>query len=140
MTLKEYLVQYCDMKTEIRNLEKRISDLERENNKYSIVQTSSLEPPFCLQEIKIDHTDFRKKKEIQKQKCILDERYIKLLELQTKVEEEVSKLPTSRLRMIFEFRYIDNLSWQQVAWKIGNNATEDSVKKEHYRYLEKTDC
>jgi len=136
MTLKEYLTQYCDIKIEIRNLEKRIADLENENNKYSIVQASSLEPPFCLQEIKIDHTDFRKKKEIQKQKCILDERYFRLLELQTKVEEEISKLPTSRLRMIFEFRYIDNLSWQQVAWRIGNRATEDSVKKEYYRYLE----
>ena len=42
--------------------------------------------------------------------------------------------------MIFEFKYIDNLSWQQVAWKIGNKATEDSIKKEHYRYLEKIDC
>lgn len=136
MTLKEYLTQYCDIKVEIRNLEKRIADLEKKNNKYSIVQASSLEPPFCLQEIKIDHTDFRKKKEIQKQKCILDERYFRLLELQTKVEEEISKLPTSRLRMIFEFRYIDNLSWQQVAWRIGNRATEDSVRKECERHLE----
>ncbi len=137
MTLKECLIQYCDVKTEVGNLEKRISDLEKENSKYSIVQASSLEPPYCLQEIKINHTNFKKAKELEKQKCILDQRYIKLLELQTKVEEEISKLPTSRLRMIFEFKYIDNLSWQQVAWRIGNKATEDSVKKEYYRYLEK---
>ena len=140
MNLKECLVQYCDIKVEVKNLEERIVDLEKDNNKYSIVQGSSLEPPFCLQEIKISHIDFKKAKEIEKQKCILDERYFRLLELQTKVEEEISKLPTSRLRMIFEFRYIDNLSWQQVAWRIGNRTTEDSIKKEHYRYLEKIDC
>lgn len=137
MTLKECLLQYCDVRIEIRDLEKRIFDLEQENSKYSIVQASSLKPPFCLEEIRISHSDLKKVKEIQKQKCILDDRYIRLLELQTNVEEEINKLPTSRLRMIFEFKYIDNLSWQQVAWKIGNNATEDSVKKECYRYLEK---
>lgn len=140
MNIKDCLLQYCDIKTEVRELEKRISDLEKQNNEYSIVQGSSLEPPFCLQEIKISHTDFRKAREIEKQKCILDERYTKLLEMQTKVEEEISKLPTSRLRMIFEFRYIDNLSWQQIAWRIGNKATAESVRKEYNRYLEKNDC
>ena len=135
MNIKDCLLQYCDIKTEVQELEKRISDLEKQNNEYSIVQGSSLEPPFCLQEIEISHTDLKKAKEIEKQKCILDERYIKLLEMQTKVEEEISKLPTSRLRMIFEFRYIDNLSWQQTAWRIGNKATENSIRMEHNRFL-----
>ena len=63
MTLKECLLQYCDMQVEIRNLEKRISDLEKKNNEYSMVQASSLEPPFCLHEIKISHIDFKKAKE-----------------------------------------------------------------------------
>lgn len=136
MTLKECLVQYRDIKKEIKYLEERINKLEIKNNEYSVVQASSLKPPFRLEELKISHTDFKKIKEIEKQKCILDERYNTLLEIQAKTEEEISKIPTSRLRMIFEFRYIDNLSWQQVAWRIGNKATEESVRKEHNRYLE----
>lgn len=137
MNLKECLENYLDAKQATQLLEKKIADLDKENSEYSVVQASSLTSPFCLKDIKIYHTDFRKTKEIEKQKIILEERYIKLLELQTKVEEEISKLPTPRLQMIFELKFIDNLSWQQVAWNIGNKATEDSVKKEYYRYLEK---
>lgn len=137
MNLKDCLENYLDARKAIQLLEKKIADLDKENSEYSVVQASSLTPPFCLKDIKIYHTDFRKSKEIEKQKIILEERYVKLLELQNKVEEEINKLPTPRLQMIFELKFIDNLSWQQVAWNIGNKATEDSVKKEYYRYLEK---
>lgn len=41
------------------------------------------------------------------------------------------------LRMVFTLRYINGLSWRQVAYSIGGNNTENAVKKMAYRYLDK---
>lgn len=137
MKLKDCLAQYCDTKEEIKELEKRINDLEKENSEFSVVQASSLTPPFLLGEERIYHTDFRKSRKIQELKGILKNRYDRLLDQQIKVEEFIEKLPTSRLRQIFEYRYIDNNSWVKVAMRIGNRSTSDSVRMEHDRFLEK---
>ncbi len=137
MNLKDCLVQYCDTREEIKELEKRINDLEKENSEFSVVQASALESPFLLGEERIYHTDFRKSRKIQELKGILKYRYDRLLDQQIKVEEFIDKLPTSRLRQIFEYRYIDNNTWVKVAMRIGNGATFESIKKEHNRFLEK---
>ena len=68
---------------------------------------------------------------------ILNNRYDRLLEQQVKTEEFIDKLPTSRLRMIFEYRYLRNCSWTKVAYLIGGQATDRSVRAEHDRFLEK---
>ncbi len=137
MNLKDCLVQYCDTRNEIEKLEKRINDLEKENSEFSVVQASSLTPPFLLGEERIYHTDFRKTRKLQELRGILKTRYDRLLDQQLIVEEFIDKLPTSRLRQIFEYRYIDNNTWVKVAMRIGNGATFESVKKEHNRFLEK---
>ena len=137
MNLKDCLVQYCDTREEIKELEKRINDLEKENSEFSVVQASALESPFLLGEERIYHTDFRKSRKIQELKGILKYRYDRLLDQQIKVEEFIDKLPTSRLRQIFEYRYIDNNTWVKVAMRIGNGATFESIKKENNRFLEK---
>lgn len=141
MNLKDCLMQYCDVREEIKELEKRIDNLEKENSEFSVVQASSLTSPFLLGEERIYHTDFRKSRKIQELKGILKYRYDRLLEQQIKVEEFINELPTSRLRRIFEYRYICQFSWARVAIEInknkkGNYVTDESVKKEHYRYLE----
>ena len=61
---------------------------------------------------------------------------------QLKVEEFINELPTSRLRRIFEYRYICQFSWSRVAIEInknkkGNYVTDESIRKEHDRFLEK---
>lgn len=46
----------------------------------------------------------------------------------------IDGIPDSRLRRIFAFRYIDGLSWQQVAFRIGEH-DEQYPRKLHNRYL-----
>ena len=46
----------------------------------------------------------------------------------------IDDLPDSRLRRIFSFRYIDGLTWQQVAFRIGE-FDEQYPRKIHNRYL-----
>lgn len=136
MTLKESLLQYTDTQKEIKELENKINKLEAESNIFSIVESSSLKPPFQKCNIKIEHIDYNKKKALNYYRDILQNRYDRLLEQQTRVEEFIDRIPTSRLRRIFAYKYIENFTWQKVAYIIGGKATSESVRKEHDRFLE----
>ena len=46
----------------------------------------------------------------------------------------ITSIDDSQVRLIFTMRYIDGLSWHQVAWRLGGN-TSDSVRMAHNRYL-----
>ena len=63
---------------------------------------------------------------------------MELLETLNQVEEFIASVDDSRMRRIITLRFIDNLSWNKVADRIGGNNTEDSVKKAFYRFMENT--
>ncbi|MCL2842987.1 MAG: hypothetical protein FWE28_05895 [Oscillospiraceae bacterium] len=48
----------------------------------------------------------------------------------------IDSIDDSQIRLIFTLRYQDDLSWHQVAWRLGGN-TADSVRMIHNRYLAK---
>ena len=48
--------------------------------------------------------------------------------------EFIDAIPDSRLRRIFSFRYIDGLSWLQVAFRIGEH-DEQYPRRLHNRYV-----
>ena len=52
-------------------------------------------------------------------------------------ERYIASIPDILVRLVLAYRYIDNLSWYQVACNIGGNNTEESVKKIAYRYFNK---
>lgn len=58
----------------------------------------------------------------------------------TKLETYIAGIPDSLLRQIFTLRFINGLPWFQVAMHLSDGSgvkdvTEDSVKKQCYRYL-----
>lgn len=82
------------------------------------------------------------------QKCDLKDELIDLMELlalrqlqcakeQKRLEEYIASIPDSLTRQIFALRFVNGLSWRQVAFHVGGGNTEESVKKVVYRYLEK---
>lgn len=52
-----------------------------------------------------------------------------------KLERYIADLPTSLLRMIFTYRFVNGLTWEQVSASIGWRTTADSVRQMCYRYL-----
>lgn len=52
-----------------------------------------------------------------------------------RLERYISEIPDSLTRQIFTLRFINGLSWLQVAYNIGGNNTEQSVKMICYRYI-----
>ena len=82
------------------------------------------------------------------QKCDLKDELIDLMELlalrqlqcakeQKRLEEYIAAIPDSLTRQIFALRFVNGLSWRQVAFHVGGGNTEESVRKTVTRYLEK---
>lgn len=56
--------------------------------------------------------------------------------LKQRLIDYIDHVPNHRLRLIFQLRFIDQMTWQDVAEYIGGKETEYSVKKACYRYVE----
>ena len=70
-------------------------------------------------------------------KAHIAERQEQCIREQIEIEKYIQTVEDYQIRLIISYRFIDLLSWQQVACRIGGNNTEDSVKKAFYRYIKK---
>lgn len=52
-----------------------------------------------------------------------------------RLETYIQSIEDSLTRQIFTYRFVNGLSWRQVAEHIGGYNTDESVKKSCYRYL-----
>ncbi len=75
--------------------------------------------------------------EIADLRAIIAAKQIQCIHERQRLERYINTIPDSLTRMIFTFRFVNGLPWLQVAYSVGGNNTEDSVKKICYRYLHK---
>ena len=145
MISKEILIQYSDLQEEVTEVrdridktEKQIAKLEVEGNVVDSVSGGN----GGTQHFKIEGFPYpeysRKKTLLYARKATLASLEMELMETLNKVEEFIASVDDSRMRRIITLRFIDNLSWNKVADRIGGNNTEDSVKKAFYRFMENT--
>ena len=145
MISKEILIQYSDLQEEVKEVreridktEKQITKLEAEGNVVDSVSGGN----GGTQHFKIKGFPYpeysRKKTLLYARKATLASLEMELMETLNKVEEFIASVDDSRMRRIITLRFIDNLSWNKVADRIGGNNTEDSVKKAFYRFMENT--
>ena len=73
--------------------------------------------------------------EIVDMKATIQEKISRCMREQKHLERYIAQIPDSLTRQIFTLRFVNGLSWLQVALGIGGNNTEASVKKVCYRYL-----
>ena len=55
-----------------------------------------------------------------------------------RLERYIADIPDSNLRMIFTLRFINGLSWVQLAFSIGGDCTADGARMACNRYIKKT--
>ena len=132
--LKEKLNQLYDIRKELVELKVKINNTEPRAIQKDTVGASSKYFPYVKQKVKIEAIDPILIHKLDKYKNLLQQRALELLEVQTELELFIQNLPTSRLRRIFEYKYIKQYSWQKTAYLIGGNATPDSIRKEHDRF------
>lgn len=140
---RDILAQYCDLKEEVKDLRRRIDNKQKEIERIEEegAVTDSVKGGYGgEQHFKITGFPYpeysRKKTALYLYKAQLENAELELLEMTNAVEEYIQSLTDSRIRRILRFRYLDNLTWRQVAHRMGGKATEDSVRMEHNRFLE----
>ena len=145
MISKEILIQYSDLQEEVKEVRERIERTERQIAKIEkdgkVIDTVS-GGSGGIQHFKIEGFPYpeysRKKTLLYARKATLASLELELMEMLNQVEEFIVSVDDSRMRRIITLRFIDNLSWNKVADKIGGHNTEDSVKKAFYRFMENT--
>lgn len=144
MISKEILTQYSDLQEEVKEVrnriestEKQIAKIEEEGNVIDTVSGGT----GGIQHFKIEGFPYpeysRKKSLLYVRKATLVNLELELTETLNQVEEFIAGVEDSRIRRIITLRFIENLSWNKVADRIGGGNTEDSVKKFFYRFMEK---
>ena len=150
---KNVLIQYVDMKEEIKDLRRRIHENERELAKLeNMIVTDSVtrgkRGKKPLGTVKITGRPTAaialKQKLLKKRNDRLTALEAELLELTNQAEEYIETIPKSELRIMFRLYYIDDLTWYQVALQMNQKFpkrsikyTEDNGRMRHNRFLEK---
>ncbi len=73
---------------------------------------------------------------IEKEKQLLESIRAKRQQEKQKLLEFIKTIPDSQTRQIFTYRFVDTLTWGQVARNIGGGNTSDSVRMQVMRFLE----
>ena len=149
---KTILVEYVDMKEEIKDLRKRIQEdekkLEQLNN--SIVTdsvTCGKKGKRPLRTVKIQGKPTmameRIEKALKKKRKQMELFELELLEMQTRVEEYIEQIEKSALRTMFRFCFLDGLSYPKVAIQMNRlypqrkvKYTDENIKKRIQRFFE----
>lgn len=150
---KNILIEYADMKEEIKDLRRRIEQNKKELSRLSgqVVMDSvscGKKGKKPLGTVKITGRPVtaisRKEALLNKRIRRLEELEEELLELTIQVDEYIETIEKSELRIIFRLYYIDDLTWYQVALRMNQNFpkrrvkyTEDNCRMRHNRFLEK---
>ena len=150
---KNVLIQYVEMKEEIKDLRRRIHENERELAKLeNMIVTDSVtrgkRGKKPLGTVKITGRPTAaitlKQKLLKKRNDRLPALEAELLEFTNQAEEYIETIPKSELRIMFRLYYIDDLTWYQVALKMNQKFpkrrikyTEDNCRMRHNRFLEK---
>ena len=152
---KDILIQYCELREEIKDLRERIDKDELRLQKIeeegvvsdtvtgtradgtigSIKITGSPIPEYSTVKAML-------KKRIAKLQIMEDE----LHEAVNAVDDFINAIPKSDLRQMFRFYYIDDMTWRKVATNMNKrfpnrriSYTEESCRKRHDRFLEKNE-
>ena len=131
MTVKE-LSQLYYLTRETEADQKRLAELEAAACAPGSVRLDGM-PRVRSQESKVERLTC----EIVDLQAIIAARQIQCLHERARLERWISDIPDSYLRQIFHYRFIDGLTWQPVAFKVGGGNTSDGVRMACMRYLGK---
>ena len=159
MITKEILVQYSDLVEEVKEVRKKIDFLESRipkiQERINEIESGELVKDKVrggiggLQSFTIEGTPVKeyeeRKTELMSKKLILNKRKTNLEELEfellqktNEVEEFIASIDDSRMRRIINLRFIENMTWNEVADNIGGGNTEGSIKMAFQRFMEKS--
>lgn len=137
---KRILEEYIDACEVIKETEAEIHKLEERKSitANETVSGSNPEFPYNPQHFKVQGTtySYEDDRKIRAKKEILKKKKEKAEELKLQVEVWMISIPF-RMQRIIKYKIFEEMTWQQVADRMGRNTTEASVKMEFKRFFEK---
>lgn len=150
---KSVLIQYCDMQAEIKELrrlikmtEERLEKIEQEGAVSDVVSGGM----GGIQHFTVEGfpvPGYTKAKNLlisRKQRLKMKEE--ELLELTNQAEEYIESIKRSEIRIMFRMRYIEGLTWNQVAHQMNEmfsrtkrTYTEDGCRMKGNRFFKETE-
>lgn len=134
MTLKE-LSQLYYLTREIEADQRRLDELEQAAGAPSTAHITGMPRAPHSNESKVE----RLAAEIVDLQAIIAARQIQHIHERARLERWIGEIPDSLTRQIFTSRFVDCMTWAQVAAQIGAGNTPDRVKKICYRYIDRED-
>ena len=113
------LSQLRDMKREVDELSQRIAQIE-------LAQHGRISAPGPAYE--------RARTGLEDARSRMESRRLACMEELGRLYAFIDGIPDSRLRRIFSFRYLDGLTWLQIAFKLGDY-DEQVPRRAHDRYV-----
>ena len=136
---KQILEQYIDAcelikdtKEEIRKLRKRRRQIPKDS-----VKGSAQEFPYTLQTYHLEGLGYATVKdpdELDRMEELLAERIRNAERIKRQVEAWLNTV-SPRMQRIIRYRVFDDMTWAQVAVKMGRKATADSVRMEYTNFM-----
>lgn len=142
--MKHILLQYIDLIQEKDEIQKRIDRLnkrlerinEEGNVKDAVKGGNGGLQTFHIEGFPVADED-EAKYLLNRNIRILRQREHDIAEMVIKVEEYLNTVHDSRMRRIITFKYIEGMTWQQVAKRMKGTHTADSCRMDVKRFLGK---
>ena len=136
---KQILYQYIDACELVKETEEDIRKIKqtRKRIEQDIVKGSSHDFPYTPVNFHVEGLSYSvvsDSSSLEVQEQILEERKAAAQAIKLQVEAWMLTIP-QRMQRIIRYKIFDEMTWAEVAAKMGRKATADSVKKEFQRFV-----
>ena len=138
---KEILKQYIDACEQVREAKAALLKIKKSRKRVEQdrVTGSAHEFPYTAKSFHIEglaYPAIKDPDELDRREAILRERLRRAEEIKQQVDLWMLTIP-QRMQRIIRYKIFEDMTWTEVAARMGRNATELSVKKEYQRLMEK---
>ena len=138
---KKILKQYIDACEQVREAKAALLKIKKSRKRVEQdrVTGSAHEFPYTAKSFHIEglaYPAIKDPDELDRREAILRERLRRAEEIKQQVDLWMLTIP-QRMQRIIRYKIFEDMTWTEVAARMGRNATELSVKKEYQRFMEK---
>lgn len=135
---KEILNQYIDACELVKETEEDIRRLkERRRIEQDSVKGSMPEFPYVAKNFHVEglsYAEIRNPRQLDREEKLLEERKVRAEEAKRRVEQWMQTIPI-RMQRIVRMKIFEQMTWEQVATRMGRKATGEGVRKEFQRFF-----